>query len=206
MRLVLDCYTAVLYEPIFKLYIYKKNLAIYPFDCKATFLFIYLFICKMRELRKPTNCFSGLFYVSLQVVPNFKMSGTSNLLVLYMTSFATCMASTNTYSMFNASLEIYKRVCPPGPNCGVEPIPLPVNGDEIAPNTSILSPHPEKCCGYCSCDADCHLYGSCCLQKYDSFQQGRHYIEDSRYKSCIIAATSENVPLDMCANGRFRSA
>ena len=36
MQLVSHCYTAVLYEPISKLYIYK-NSAVYLSDCRATF-------------------------------------------------------------------------------------------------------------------------------------------------------------------------
>ena len=41
-------YTAVLYEPISKLYIYK-NSAIYLYDARV------MFFCKVQEFRNPTN-------------------------------------------------------------------------------------------------------------------------------------------------------
>ena len=44
LQLVSHCYTAVLYEPISKLYIYK-NSAAYLSDARVTFVFFFFFCC-----------------------------------------------------------------------------------------------------------------------------------------------------------------
>ena len=68
MQLVLQCYTAVLYEPIPKLFIYQKS-AVYLSDARVTF------VCKIQELRNPTILSLGfpmgtiLTFFYLQVSP-----------------------------------------------------------------------------------------------------------------------------------------
>lgn len=38
------------------------------------------------------------------------------------------------------------------------------------------------CCGFCNCEEDCAVYGSCCLPVYRNFQHGIKSVTDTRYK------------------------
>ena len=63
MQLVLHCYTAVLYEPISKLYI-SNNSAVYLSDAKVTFFFfffcfffVFVFVLQGTGLRNPISSY-----------------------------------------------------------------------------------------------------------------------------------------------------
>ena len=44
----------------------------------------------------------------------------------------------------------------------------------------------DLCCGHCSCKDDCFEYGSCCLSKYESLEDGQQAIESTRYEKDVL--------------------
>ena len=40
-----------------------------------------------------------------------------------------------------------------------------------------------RCCGSCTCDADCIRYGTCCLDVYRSFNHALQSTQNTRYRS-----------------------
>ena len=50
MQLVSHCYTAVLFEPISKLFIYKNSI-IYLSDCRVTFFFVFFFFFFLHDTK-----------------------------------------------------------------------------------------------------------------------------------------------------------
>ena len=87
MQLVSHCYTAVLYEPISRLKIYK-NSAVYLSDVRITLLF---FFCKVEELRKPRTlaCESTLMYQRVTIFTSIS-SITSSYCHTYLVSLPSC--------------------------------------------------------------------------------------------------------------------
>ena len=85
---------------------------------------------------------------------------------------------TSTDPIFEDTLELYRKACHQS-QCGSGVISIPVG--VTSNSNSGLPMSMQKCCGGCSCDESCYLHGSCCLIKYDDFQQGRHYVDNTRY-------------------------
>ena len=38
----------------------------------------------------------------------------------------------------------------------------------------------DRCCGFCSNNSDCNVYGSCCLRMYESFGEANLAVESTR--------------------------
>ena len=68
MHLVVNCYTAVFYKSISKLYLYK-NSALYLSDCRVTCFFF--FFCKMQELRTRLRPFTILIVAEIILEESF---------------------------------------------------------------------------------------------------------------------------------------
>ena len=115
----------------------------------------------------------------------------ANIVVFYRLSLQTfnLMVTFHTIAsmdlMFEEALEIHKTVCSLSPQCGTEFLEsIPVRSESV---TKTERPFLERCCGQCSCEEDCYLHGSCCLLKYDEFQQGRHYVDNTRYCTVVLS-------------------
>ena len=100
---------------------------------------------------------------------------TYKVLVLYLTFATLIMATEHSFNMFNESMDIHKQVCSLSPLCG------PGFWQPVNEEFDFFDWKLHRCCGSCSCNAECYLHGSCCLHKYDGFEQGHRYVEDSRY-------------------------
>ena len=74
MQLVSHCFTAVLYEPISKLNIYK-NSTIYLSNARVMF---FVFFCKVQELRKPTTVYYIVGLVHMTKMASMPIYGKKN--------------------------------------------------------------------------------------------------------------------------------
>ena len=73
----------------------------------------------------------------------------------------------NDDELFTAMTQIHLDECPRlDPSCHVE--------------TSAVYPDEVPCCGFCDCDFECMLRGSCCPDQYGSFDMGRTSIATAR--------------------------
>ena len=82
-------------------------------------------------------------------------------------------------TMFEEALKVYKQACHLPTSCNTTEVWPPVHlpSEENASD----SKYSSRCCGPCSCEDDCFLYGTCCLHLYNSFDDARHYVESTRY-------------------------
>ena len=112
------------------------------------------------------------FLFLLQIMEHFVKLNKQILCVFYlMVSFQLVISTDLVFAHF---LELYGEVCPRS-KCGLE---FSTDGIDLP----VLA---QRCCGRCSCHDDCYLYGSCCLTKYDGFQQGRNFVDSARYCAVI---------------------
>ena len=125
-----------------------------------------------------TNC-TILFL--LQIMANSAVLKNTILCVYLM---VTCKLVISTDLKFAESLDLIGMVCP-NAQCRTGLISVP-GYVENSPDGMSFPLSAAICCGHCSCDDDCFIHGSCCLTKYDDFQQGRHYVDNARY--CAVCS------------------
>ena len=104
-----------------------------------------------------------------------------NTIVCVIYLMVTCQLVISTDLMFNEYLELIGTVCPAA-RCRTGLISVP-GYVENSPDDMSFPLSAAICCGHCSCDDDCYIHGSCCLTKYDDFQQGRYYVDNARYSA-----------------------
>ena len=87
--------------------------------------------------------------------------------------------------MFGEAVAVHNKSCEISPKCfggvGVPPIAIPPTTDNSSETDDYESNYTKKCCGSCSCEDDCFVYGTCCLNLYDDFDTGRQHVENTRY-------------------------